>query len=68
MKIYIKTDMKEIPADCNQCDFLQVKEAEQKFGEPHVCIITKQTVRHLGYHPQLPRPDWCPLVKEEDIK
>ena len=45
---------------CGDCPFLTPTELQQSNKkEPHFCNLYRHSVKHLGYHPQLPRLDIC---------
>lgn len=62
-------------ADCHECPFLSVTEAEQnrqktQSGElpNHMCTIEGKRLLHDGRHPQLLVPHWCPIIPKLPTK
>ena len=51
---------------CDRCKFLKPTEEEQTNNkESHMCILSDRPLLHMHMHPQLPRPYWCQLNKQE---
>ena len=70
MKIYIETEMTELPKSCGECDFIlhidneilkQVYESKIDSDFPIVCYINRKNTKNNKL------PKWCPLRTEIDI-
>lgn len=66
--IYIKTDMTEMPKGCSWVelifDFGAIRLCPYKNGKH--CVVSKEH-KEVAKH-NCKRPDWCPLIRKEDIK
>ncbi len=46
---------------CDFCIYLDPHEGEQKIGQNHICQCNGMVLRHLYYHPRIPKPALCPI-------
>ena len=56
---------------CKGCQFLSIEEFEQDkqvVYENHVCRLLRQRIRHMGFHPDLPKSQKCPALCKEEVK
>ena len=61
MKIYIKTEMTEMPKSCEECD-------HSFFYDGYYCGINVKAKKMENMFPPLKvRPEWCPLVTRQEI-
>ena len=68
MKIYIETEMTELPIICTACDICKVFERSQsEGGDLYSCNPDRKSSMVIKNPHSTKKPNWCPLRTETDI-